>query len=128
MLVIFFVALVVLGPNKLPEAARQVGRAVNEIRRVSGGFQREMREAMNEPIRAAEQARAQVMDPFGQAASSASTGAAGVPKTGSTDDDPPLPSAGGPDAAAPAPDADPATAAGPAGDDIDPTAEPGTDD
>ena len=51
MLVIFFVALIVLGPNKLPDAARQVGRAVNEIRRVSGGFQREMREAMNEPMR-----------------------------------------------------------------------------
>ena len=58
LLVIFFVALLVLGPNKLPDAARQVGRAVNEIRRVSGGFQREMREAMQEPMRAAEQAKA----------------------------------------------------------------------
>ena len=58
LLVIFFVALLVLGPNKLPDAARQVGRAVNEIRRVSGGFQREMREAMREPMRAAEQAKA----------------------------------------------------------------------
>ena len=67
LLVIFFVALIVLGPNKLPDAARQVGRAVNEIRRISGGFQREMREAMNEPIRAAEEAKAQIMDPFTQA-------------------------------------------------------------
>ena len=31
LLVIFFVALLVLGPNKLPDAARQVGRAVSEI-------------------------------------------------------------------------------------------------
>ena len=60
LLVIFFVALLVLGPNKLPDAARQVGRAVNEIRRVSGGFQREMREAMQEPMRAAEQAKADI--------------------------------------------------------------------
>lgn len=52
LLVIFFVALIVLGPNKLPEAARQVGRAVNELRRISGGFQREMREAMNAPAQA----------------------------------------------------------------------------
>ena len=71
LLVIFFVALLVLGPNKLPDAARQVGRAVNEIRRVSGGFQREMREAMREPMRAAEQAKADMLDPFNQAASAA---------------------------------------------------------
>ena len=92
-LVILFVALIVLGPNKLPEAARQVGRAVNEVRRISGGFQREMREAMNEPMRAAEEAKNQIIDPFGQASSSASRGATGIPKTGAEDTDPPLPSA-----------------------------------
>ncbi|MEK9526761.1 MAG: twin-arginine translocase TatA/TatE family subunit, partial [Acidimicrobiaceae bacterium] len=89
LLVIFFVALLVLGPNKLPDAARQVGRAVNEIRRVSGGFQREMREAMQEPMRAAEQAKADLLDPFNQAASAA-TGATTTPLG---DTDPPLPSA-----------------------------------
>ena len=89
LLVIFFVALLVLGPNNLPDAARQVGRAVNEIRRVSGGFQREMREAMQEPMRAAEQAKADLLDPFNQAASAA-TGATTTPLG---DTDPPLPSA-----------------------------------
>ncbi|MGB0614446.1 MAG: Sec-independent protein translocase subunit TatA/TatB [Acidimicrobiales bacterium] len=89
LLVIFFVALLVLGPNKLPDAARQVGRAVNEIRRVSGGFQREMREAMQEPMRAAEQAKADLLDPFNQAASAA-TDATTTPLG---DTDPPLPSA-----------------------------------
>ncbi len=49
-LVIFLVALIVLGPTKLPEAARQVGKAVNEVRRLSGGFQKEMREALQEPL------------------------------------------------------------------------------
>ena len=88
LLVIFFVALLVLGPNKLPDAARQVGRAVNEIRRVSGGFQREMREAMREPMRAAEQAKADMLDPFNQAASAA----ADAIKTSLDDADPPLPS------------------------------------
>jgi len=89
LLVIFFVALLVLGPNKLPDAARQVGRAVNEIRRVSGGFQREMREAMQEPMRAAEQAKAALLDPFNQAASTAAD-ATTIPLG---DTDPPLPSA-----------------------------------
>ena len=50
MVVIFLVALLVLGPNKLPEAARQLGRAAAELRRLSSGFQDEMREAMREPL------------------------------------------------------------------------------
>ena len=101
LLVIFFVALLVLGPNKLPDAARQVGRAVNEIRRVSGGFQREMREAMQEPMRAAEQAKADMLDPFKQVATDAI-------KTPVDDADPPLPSTSDGDADSddpPAPDA-----------------------
>ena len=53
-LVVLLVALVVLGPAKLPEAARQVGRVVSEIRRVSAGFQREFREAVHDPIIEAE--------------------------------------------------------------------------
>jgi Tat protein translocase TatB subunit len=50
LVVIFIVALVVLGPNKLPEAARQMGRMAAELRRLSSGFQDEMREAMREPL------------------------------------------------------------------------------
>lgn len=46
MLVIFVVALLVLGPQKLPEAGRQVGRALAEFRRWSGGVQAEMRDAL----------------------------------------------------------------------------------
>ena len=45
-LVIMLVALLVLGPSKLPEAARQLGKAVAEFRKVSGGFQRELRAAL----------------------------------------------------------------------------------
>jgi Tat protein translocase TatB subunit len=51
MLVILVVALLVLGPNKLPEVARQVGKAVGEIRRLGAGFQAEMRDAMQEPVK-----------------------------------------------------------------------------
>ena len=49
-LVIMVVALLVLGPNRLPEAARQVGRALAEMRRLSAGFQAEMRDAMQTPV------------------------------------------------------------------------------
>ena len=49
-LIIFLVALVVLGPTKLPEAARQVGKVVGEFRRISSGFQRELQSAMNDPV------------------------------------------------------------------------------
>ena len=45
MLVILLVALIVLGPTKLPPAVRQVGKFVGEIRRIGQGFQQELREA-----------------------------------------------------------------------------------
>ena len=50
LLVILLVALIVLGPTKLPEAARNVGKALGELRRVSTGFQAELRDALHEPL------------------------------------------------------------------------------
>ena len=49
-LVILVVALLVLGPERLPEAARQVGRVMAEVRRMSSGFQAEIRDAMQTPV------------------------------------------------------------------------------
>ena len=46
-LVILLVALLVLGPNKLPQAARQVGHFLGEFRRVADGFQQELKTAMD---------------------------------------------------------------------------------
>jgi len=46
-LVIMVLALIVLGPDKLPEAARQAGKYLSEFRRMSHGFQQEIREAMD---------------------------------------------------------------------------------
>lgn len=48
-LVILIVALLVLGPERLPEAARQVGRVLGEIRRIGGGLQADLRDAMDAP-------------------------------------------------------------------------------
>lgn len=43
------VALVVLGPNRLPSAARTVGRFVGQLRSMSSSLQSEMRDALSEP-------------------------------------------------------------------------------
>lgn len=47
-LVIAFIALIVLGPQRLPDAARQVGKAIGELRRLSSGFQNEIRDAFSD--------------------------------------------------------------------------------
>lgn len=59
--IILVAGLLILGPKRLPDAARQVGKAFAELRRVSTGFQAEMRDAFEttvaadpEPVRPAE--------------------------------------------------------------------------
>ena len=47
-LIVLLAALIFLGPSKLPEAARQIGKAMGEFRKVTSGFQRELRDAMND--------------------------------------------------------------------------------
>jgi Tat protein translocase TatB subunit len=46
-IVILIAALIVLGPDKLPNAARQVGKYLAEFRKISSGFQDELRSAMD---------------------------------------------------------------------------------
>jgi len=48
---ILLLALVVLGPDKLPEALRRAGKAYAELRKIGTSFQTEMRNAMDEPMR-----------------------------------------------------------------------------
>ena len=67
-LVVLLVALIVLGPNRLPDAARSLGRAVAELRRMSAGFQEEMRGAFEEATCAADPPRADVLAPAGETA------------------------------------------------------------
>jgi Tat protein translocase TatB subunit len=47
LILIMVLALIVLGPDKLPSAARQAGRYLAEFRRISGGFQNEFRKAVD---------------------------------------------------------------------------------
>lgn len=46
-IVLLLLALLLLGPEKLPEAARKVGKVMAEIRRVTSGFEEEVRSAMD---------------------------------------------------------------------------------
>ncbi len=46
-MVILVLALLILGPDQLPKAMRTFGNVMAEIRKVSGGFQAEMRKAMD---------------------------------------------------------------------------------
>ena len=45
------IALVVLGPDKLPEAMRRAGKAYNDFKKMTSGFQSEMRSVLDEPMR-----------------------------------------------------------------------------
>ena len=49
--VILLLALVVLGPEKLPDAMRKAGRTYAELKRMSTSFQDEMRNALDEPMK-----------------------------------------------------------------------------
>jgi sec-independent protein translocase protein TatB len=49
--VILLLALIVLGPEKLPEAIRRFARVYGEIRKMSTGFQSEFKTAFDEPLR-----------------------------------------------------------------------------
>ncbi len=42
LLVIFFLVLVLFGPDKIPDLARQVGKVVREVRRASNDLKRQL--------------------------------------------------------------------------------------
>jgi Tat protein translocase TatB subunit len=51
LLVIALVALIVLGPQRLPGAARQLGKTMSDLRKISTGFQNELKSALDEADR-----------------------------------------------------------------------------
>lgn len=46
-LTVAVLALVVFGPQRLPEIARNIGKAINEMRRVTADMRSELREGMS---------------------------------------------------------------------------------
>jgi sec-independent protein translocase protein TatB len=52
-ILVLVIGLVVLGPERLPQVARQVGRGYREFRRVTSGLDAEVRQVLHEPLRQA---------------------------------------------------------------------------
>jgi sec-independent protein translocase protein TatB len=50
-IIVMLLALVVLGPEKLPEAMRRAGKAYAEFKKMSTSFQQEFRSVLDEPMR-----------------------------------------------------------------------------
>lgn len=48
---LLLIALIVLGPEKLPDAVRKFGRMYAEFKKMSTGFQTELKSALDEPMR-----------------------------------------------------------------------------
>jgi sec-independent protein translocase protein TatB len=51
-LILGLLALIVLGPNRLPQAARSLGHILGHLRHMSSSFQDEVRDALSEPAQA----------------------------------------------------------------------------
>lgn len=50
-IVILLLALVILGPEKLPDAIRRFSRTYAELKKMGSGFQDELKTALDEPMR-----------------------------------------------------------------------------
>ena len=70
LIIIALLALVVLGPEKLPEAMRHVGRLYRQLRSVRDTFQREFKQALDEPMRDLRKATSESASTLRQAAQS----------------------------------------------------------
>jgi sec-independent protein translocase protein TatB len=73
--ILLLLALVVLGPEKLPDAIRRFGKVYGELRKMSQGFQTELRDALDEPMRelrsTADMARRAIEEPVEEISGSA---------------------------------------------------------
>ena len=60
--VIFFIALLLFGPKKLPELARYVGKLMNEFRRASNEFRMQMQDEFRQVEQAEQQKKIAAME------------------------------------------------------------------
>ena len=74
-LVILVLALLVLGPERLPQAARTVGRWVGEVRKLTGSLQSEVRDVVDEVMRPVNETATVATDSFRSTFTSTDTAA-----------------------------------------------------
>ncbi len=85
-LVVLLVALVVLGPEELPKAMKTFGNIMGQVRKLSSGFQAEMRSAMNtmDVTNVAKQAMNPSSDTSGSSPSTSNPASGAEPSSGSS--------------------------------------------
>ena len=64
LVLIFIVALLVIGPDKLPQYARKFGAAMREFRKASQGVTQEIRESVIDPLEEAQKPLREAMEPL----------------------------------------------------------------
>ena len=64
LMVIFAVALIVLGPDKMPYYARKLGEGLKEFRKVSSEVTKDLRESVIEPLEEAQRPIREAMEPI----------------------------------------------------------------
>ena len=62
--VIFIVALIVIGPNKLPEYAQKLGAALKEFRKASASITKDIQEEVVEPLQEAQRPIKEALEPI----------------------------------------------------------------
>ena len=80
LIVILLIALIVLGPQRLPDAARQLGKAMGDLRRLSTGFQDEMKQAIETAPEAAPEGSPAPTDPVADSIAAVSAQPSAPPK------------------------------------------------
>ena len=64
LIVIFIVALFVIGPDKLPSYARRFGNALREFRKASSDVTQDIRQSVVEPLEEAQRPLREAMEPL----------------------------------------------------------------
>ena len=65
-IVIFIVALIVIGPDKLPFYAKRLGAGLREFRKATDDMTKDIRESVVEPLEEAQKPIREAMEPFEQ--------------------------------------------------------------
>jgi len=65
LVVVFIVALLVIGPDKLPEYAKKLGEALAQFKKYSSEATKEIRESVVEPLQEAQRPLKEAMEPLG---------------------------------------------------------------
>ena len=64
LVIVFIVALIVIGPNKLPEYAKKFGEAMREFKKASSVLTSEIKENIVEPLEEAQRPLREAMEPI----------------------------------------------------------------